>query len=379
MPAKPSEDLAVVPPEIAQAGVEFAAVNPEPFRPMADLFLPGIVGTDKRSMPAIKTPAEFGLAAALVAIRSYEFNKEGDIAVLKGLGKQQGGPSSTARLPGHAQPAGRLGGGGSAGRAPPMMAPGAGSLKPGMAGHGLVDTSSGKDGKIEFVKLEELEAALAKDDVKLAEDLVPLRIGIITASFPYRQQCEGVPRRAQAVVAGGRAPRRETEPALPRPPCKALPGATRRQDYQLGNARPEAGLHADRDPHRPSVWDEDLLPLIFDGLVIPRPLQFEGKTDAQATAGDQKTIADLKKAANAGQVVNPANRRFSKDDLDIFSKPAEGNEDGGGAATPGKPTIGPMPMGGNRAPPTTGGATYPEAPKSRKKPSPSSFWSASST
>src|SRR5262245_47687001 len=197
----------------------------------------------KRRSPTVKTPVEFRWAVARPQIRSHIFSKKGDapsILVLKGGNAAAGGTAAGPMGPGGGEDNVRkffsnssrqrggaggmmppmMGGGGmygAAGGGPmgpgggggPMgpgggggpMGPGGGGMMPGMmrpgGGRGMMppgmglgseEGGTGQPAQQEWRKLDELEKG--RDAGRLAVDILPMRMVVVTGSFPFKDQLE---------------------------------------------------------------------------------------------------------------------------------------------------------------------------------------------
>jgi hypothetical protein len=253
-----------------------------------------------RGTPVVLTPDEAVAGSARVQVRCYVFEDKA------------------------AKPAGR-----GASR-PPGLFPGAPRI-------GVVEESK-KGRKLNMVPLERL----GKDpSVRLAEQVRPLRLVVIAANFPYRQQVEEfrakLRRRSAAEVL------RETSPekrGTPLPSFRFLGVEVQRREVDVaGRPRtPFATLDVSAT-FRPWLLltgkrfekdDPKYAPVIFPGLVMPKLLTFPppGLTEKEKESEDislyprvedrlaklQATIEALRKTA--GGRAPPG--RFAADDFDPF-------------------------------------------------------------
>lgn len=167
--------------------------------PPRSLFYPGRTRDTKRQMPEVLHPEEYQTAVALVQLPSLEFSwdRRGDklvptrVWVMKNEG-QVGGAGAMGMLPGPSLS--NLGGyGARGGQSGPGLAAGDGDGPGGMGGPpgfgvrggmGAMGGAGGQGGKATLVPLAEAEG----NQYIPATKVVPLRMAIVAASFPYAKQ-----------------------------------------------------------------------------------------------------------------------------------------------------------------------------------------------
>jgi hypothetical protein len=397
------------------------AEDPDTFRVAgASWFSPSALDDTKRRAPVVRVPREFRSTVELAQVASYLLKlhdgKPDTILVLEGSLPASGGrpgaghpgqnffgaaggggkPGGLGGSGGGMPPGGMPPGGGSGGMMPPgggsggMMPPGGGSgdgrpgggrpggmgmmMPPGGGMPGGQETGDTK-AKIKPVKVEQLDEYLqkyAKDNARLAEDVLPLRMVVVTASFPYKEQLEEFKEKLHAPsVEALFADKQSTPEFLPfnveRRELKPDGTFTGWQKLDLARTmRPVAlmtGLRFEQE-------DPALEAVSFPGLVMRRPLQYkENQTDRidlqlKLLEETRKEIKD----ALATKVVKPRNP-FQTTEIDPFNPHGldETNAPGmpGGAMPPGMPTMGGaggMKPGGGK--PQLGGGAGTEGPAS---------------
>jgi hypothetical protein len=356
-----------------------------------------------RRQPEVLPLDEARTAVAHVQVRSYIFITDRDGKVTKVMGltgegaNNPAGGQDTSRLMGTLT-RGRRGGAGFGG--PPAMGglgPGAGreggggGLGPGAGreggggGLGSLPGLAGED-KQDFkqrpIDLTQLEKA---QDVKLAEQVRPLRMAVIAASFPYKAQLEEFRKqlRLPSVAAVLNEPSKEVdeEAKQPLPAFRFLGVNVERRT--LGpdgkptspwvkvdvnkDYRPYIILTGKRFEPDPPKYDR----VVFPGLVMPRLLQFgseakeggmmepgaaprgegkdprERKDDAKDRGSHDKypdvegrlvqikaALEELDKVKDPALIAKPPSR-FSADDFDVFTSRADaGTGDRTGEGTP---------------------------------------------
>jgi hypothetical protein len=187
------------------------------------IFLGDKIDDRKRRSPTVKAPVEFRWAIARPQVRSHIFSKKGDapaILVLKGGNASAGGAAPGATPPGGDENARKFYStkqrGGAGGMMPPMMGGGGmyggaggspmpggggpmgpggggmmrpgggrGMMPPGM-GLGSEEGGTGQPAQQEWRKLDELGSA--RDAGRLAVDILPMRMVVVTGSFPFKEQ-----------------------------------------------------------------------------------------------------------------------------------------------------------------------------------------------
>jgi hypothetical protein len=337
----------------------------------------------KRRAPKLLAPDEFRIALELAQVKAHILNDaRTKIMVIKGVEGGAGGAKQLAGMwdrmkrpgahttgpgagappppPGPGRPGpGGAGPGGLAGGATgynPLGGPGQMMRLLGRGGAPAAETEKINYGFESLDKLEDLK------DVKLADDILPVRMAIVVASFPYKKQLE------------------EFQKALRYPSLEALYAdkesvpqfeelLVERQEVGAdGKGKGWAKLDLDRTL-RPLFFvtrarfapdDPELADLINDGLVIPRPLQFRDDAYSQKVETQLKhitdTLAELKKAAQGDRaVLRPA--QLTEEGINPFkTRPADAGDNGpmgptGGPTTGGKTTGG----GAKTTSPTTTG------------------------
>jgi hypothetical protein len=207
-----------------------------------------------------------------------------------------------------------------------------------------------------MVRIDDLEKL---QDAEPAEDITPVRMAIVVGSFPYKEQLEEFRQALRFNSLGELLSSPDSAPQFKGfdvERAEVKPGDTEDKLvwkpldlektftplYLLGGRRPE--------PDAP-----ELDPVIFDGLTMPRPLQFRENQypkveDQLKRVGD--TLAELKKAQQ-GTLAKPKNRFKDAEGLDIFSKSGSstGGEEGGmtapGMTAPGAQMSGPRTIRSN--------------------------------
>jgi hypothetical protein len=360
------------------------AEDPDTFRVAGSWFSPSALDDTKRRAPVVKVPREFRSTVELAQIDTYllSFDRDGKperILVLEGT------PPASGNRPGAGHPGqnffGAAGGprGGSGGSSsmggPPggMMPPGGGGGLPGGSSMGGPPGGDGRGGgsgrpggggmmmppgggtpggqelgdtkaKITKVKIEELDAYLqknAKNNARLAEDVLPLRMVVVTASFPYKEQLEEFKRafHAPSIEALFSGDKQNVPEFLPfnveRRELKPDGTFTGWAKLDLARSMRPVLLMTGR---RYEQEDPALAAVSFDGLVMYRPLQYK---DNQTDRIDLelkllKETRDEIKDALASKVVKPRNPFQDGDSIDPFN-PRPGDQMGpaGGATPPG--------------------------------------------
>lgn len=199
------------------AQIIFDPIDPDAVRPANDLFVSTSVEDKKRRAPEVLAPVDFTAQVVYAPVRSVilaQSQKNKQIAVLidKSFGTAGGIPSLNRRAggkfgqgggfgappPGMGAPPG-MGMPGMGGGAPGMGMPGMGrpggmgSPPPGSDGGGVGGGFSGPGGvdsgtrvyNVEYLDLDKLES---RNDIKLAEIVVPTHLVIVTGAFPFKAQ-----------------------------------------------------------------------------------------------------------------------------------------------------------------------------------------------
>jgi hypothetical protein len=345
------------------------------------------VDDQKRRAPKLLAPDEFRAVVELAQVRSHILNDahtkimvikgvEGAGSGVKDLAKLMKGMSGSAGMrpppggaPGAAPPGGAHPGPGRPGGFMGMMGgmmggPGGRSPFGGpggmMMGRGTPPPSDSEKEKINygFVELDKLED---QKDVKLADDILPVRMAIVVAALPYKKQLEEFQKALRYPTLEALYADKESVPQF-----EEL--LVERQEISAdGKGKGWAKLDLDRSL-RPLFFltraryapdDPELADLIFDGLVIPRPLQF--RTDAYSQKAEtqlkhiQDTLAELKKAAQGERtVVRPA--QLTEEGINPFKpRSTEGGDNAQmGPNGPMGPAGGPKPMGSGAVKPPMG-------------------------
>jgi hypothetical protein len=327
------------------------------------------VDDQKRRAPKLLAPDEFRAVVELAQVKGVMLNDQHTkIMVLKGV--EGGGMKGLAGMfekmktpkmgsmgaapgaaPGAARPGPGRAGPGAMGGGPGGLNPFGGGLQRYMGGRGMPppsETEKKEEPKYGWVELEKLDDM---KDAKPADDVLPVRMAIVVAAFPYKKQLEEFQKALRYPTLEALYADKESVPQF-----EEL--LVERQEITAdGKGKGWAKLDMDRTL-RPLFFltraryapdDPELVDLIFDGLATPRPLQF--RTDAYSQKVEtqlkhiQDTVAELKKAAQGERtVVRPA--QLTEEGINPFkNRPAEGGDNTQmGPMGPMGPTS-PKPMG----------------------------------
>lgn len=361
---------------------------------LPELFSPSTVEETRRRVPELLLPDEGRVEVVMAQLKRYIFNKDFTrVMVLKtkeGKTPQRGDSrnkdakrfrNSFANMPGR-----------PGGFNPGMVAPGsagAGANQrmnarlavPGMSLGVVSDNSNKPEMDAEFVPLEKV----GDENAHLAETVLPLRMAIISASFPYRAQIDEFMRKlhiadpSEVLAEVGYGP--DGEAKLPAFRFLGVRAQRRVVDSEGKPVSPKLGgewqtLDLEKS-YRPFIVlagkrfdpeDEKLTAISFPGLVMPKLLQFrENQYPAVETRlpNLQNTLAAIEDK-EPDQVVVP--KRFDIGQFDIFTGgdktntvPA-GGMGGNRTAQPANPTNLPTPAGTKPKPaagkpPVVGGPT----------------------
>jgi hypothetical protein len=356
-------------------------------------FWPPPAGITKRRPPDLLQPDEGTADVAFVQARAYIYSKlddnpHGFIEVLEGAsggntpgaaatsrtnnappsgllrglsqqGRTGGGGGPIGNVGAGNQPApggGPIGGGGGFGARPgggPIGAGGGGaiisggggpigggggrqttSLRPGQTGAGPAGAAGGRTAlSPRFVKVSEITE---DTPFHYAERVLPMRVGIVCATFPYRKQVEEFQRklRLDSPLDVLNETSEEEDDGQKLPSFRFLGVEAQRrvlaadgkplENWQpldlAGSLKPyiiENGTRFEKDP-------DDLKPLIVDGLWMPLLLQFdENKFNRypeieKRLVNVRKTLDDLKTKAPE-DIIAVRNPLVDKDDFDPFN------------------------------------------------------------
>lgn len=384
------ESLLPVPKDAASKLLAEAELKPgsaDNFRTWTAFFAAPPQDDSKRRGPEVLAPDEFAVAVTQAQIKKYMFlDNPRRVMVIRG--KTDAGAAGEAgrfaRLAGQigGRGAGGAGGYGSGAMTGPMGgggvqgvggrgAAGFGAPSPDGGGGGPFSGGGGPKVSSEWVPVEKLEKL---KDGKLADSIEPLRIGIVAASFPYRKQVEQFKIKLrypsnEAVISDGLM--QFEEPLIERQEIGRdgkIIADWKRLDLD-NTLKPLVLLSGERYEMDDVRYD----PILFDGLVMGRPEQFQPDRYPKIEKdlkNIEKTLAELEKAAKGQEVARP--RPFSSTSgIRLFSprggagaNMAGGDPDGGGAVV-GSPDGGagagrPLPgSGGGRPLPGVGGSGMP--------------------
>ncbi len=345
-------------------------------------------------------PDEFLARVVYAQVRSHVFTEKGKkIKVLRGgsgggaaagePGGGRGGTAGMSRLMGQYR-RGQGGAGGAGGTAGLGAGLGGFGGDPGSPDGGGVGASSPDGGgafsgligseaaKAEFIDVDVLDRV---GDARLADTVLPLRMAVITASFPYKKQLEQFQqalrlRHFGEVFADGVTDRGERVPQFQFLGCNVERrelGPDGKPVVRDRKESPQGWEKLDlKESYKPlfvltggrfEPEDPKLAAVSIPGLVMLRPLQFR-ENQYPEVATKLKTIQDtldnIKQRSTPPPVVNP---RFNPDNFDPFNPnagsafygpgPGEpggiGGIGGPGSGVPGKP--GGYAGGGGVAPP----------------------------
>lgn len=309
-----TDDLLAVPKDAAAKLLAEAELRPgsaDSFRTWTAFFAAPAQDDSKRRGPEVLSPDEFAVAATHAQIRTHLFlENPRRVMVIKGKtadANAGGGGSDLGRF---GALAGRFGNGPPGG--PPGMQPpvgGFGGRRPG-AGFGLPPAGGMGEGPMgggfpggeekrlstEWVPVEKLGS---QRDSKLADAILPLRVAVVAASFPYKKQLEEFKVKLRypsvdAVFADGVV--EFVEPLIERQEIGPDGRGLGWKKLDLDNTlKPLILLSGERY----ELDDPKLDQIVFDGLVMGRPQQFQfdhyPKVEDQLT-NIKKTLADLEKA-----------------------------------------------------------------------------------
>jgi hypothetical protein len=231
-----------------------------------------------------------------------------------------------------------------------MGPPGMGGMgPPGMGAPGFMPPEQTGE-KLPTTRTVDIDK-LNLQNTRLAENINPLRMGIIVGSFPYKKQIEEY----------RNALRFETLPEMYADP-RSVPqfvgmDVERREVFPDGQATPWWKLDLERTygPHflkargQTEPDEPELAEIVFEGLAMPRVAQFRPgrypKVEAELKHIEE-TLAELKKAREGKKIARP--NPFADDKFSIFnarSFQGVGNQGGGftGGMGPGGMGMGPPP------------------------------------
>lgn len=373
-------------------GFTVAAIdNPNRYS-VGDLFAVGISTDSNRRMPVLLQPIDGKAVALAVQLRSYILDKEGkSIGMLKGgKGGGAGGPGGMGPMGGK-NDFGKTSGFFNGKGGPPPMGGGPGGPPPGGNTGGRLgqfgdnfgrpDTDGYAEGKAADFKMIAIDQMEKMTDMRLAETVRPVRLAMIVASFPYKQQLEEfrqklrLPSRA-AVLA---------EQSLELDPTgqQYLPA------FRFLNVKTQRiEVDAEGKPRLGAKWDdvkladeykrylvlsgrrtEDEDPFVeaisFDRMVMPRLKPMREKQYPELER-EVKSLADAMDALKEKKV-QPAPPSFlNGDDLDPFSRGSANTGTGQGTGMgpgrgpgPGGPPPMPGPGPGGPPPGAGPGGKYP--------------------
>lgn len=277
---------------------------------------------DKRRNPFVLTPAEFRSDLVLAGVRSYILSKDRDkILVLKGLtadASQSGQVDAFQK---------GLGGSGGRGRMPDGFegagSPDGGSPDGGERGGipGYPDPTGGtkvnaKPEYLEIAKLQTLGGA------KLAELPYPLRMVVVSGSFPYKKQVEEFQKKLLYLTLGDLL---ADEKALPQflglevQRRVVVPGGkVKWEKLNLLAAYDQlVSNHTGPrfEPDEPGILSYELA---VPGLVMPRPLLRTGQYPKEEELPKLKETLDALKQASAPTQVAKPKRGLGDPTLNIF-------------------------------------------------------------
>jgi hypothetical protein len=387
------KQLASIDPKISGA-VRFDPVDLELYAQNNPFWEPIYPSDTKRRAPRILQPEDVAVRLEHVQAEAYVLNANRDqVMMVKGGGGKTGasglknnvnmlgrmGAGMGFGRPGGSERGGGMGpkmpgsGGGSSGfggsRPPGSFGMGGsergggGSMGMGMGGpvgpgSEMLNLSGESKGKWSWVPVDKADS---KSDYRLAEDILPLRMAIVSGSFPYKQQLEEYRKalRLDSVEEVLNSPDAPQFDGFAVERAEVVPGRTDLQWEPLDLKKafaPYALMLA--EPR----WEEEpaeMVPIEYYGLVMKRPVQFRPGSykDDEETEKNLKhvkeTLAQLREAEQ-GKIAKPKNRFKDSDNLNIF-----GDEEGGTKSN----TIGEAVMGGGtgglgaRKPGTPGGGS----------------------
>jgi hypothetical protein len=166
-----------------------------------------------------------------------------------------------------------------------------------MMGRGIPPVSSDKEVNFGFVELDKLDD---QKNVKLAEDILPLRMAIVVAAFPYKKQLVEFQEALHFPTLAALLADKESSPRF-----EGL--LVERQEIGPdGKEKGWAKLDLERTlkpfffvtHQRFESDDPQLQKVIFDGLATPRPVQFRSGAYQELEARlkhIESTLAELKK------------------------------------------------------------------------------------
>lgn len=322
--------------ELLRSG-EHPKADADYYRPGGHLFLADGSGDTKRRAPTILEPSGYHAAVAQAQVRIHVFDKNmSQIMVLRGA------PSTAAQTAANKQAANSLRHLGKQGTYNPGLykrpdGPQIPSRSPTIpGGEGAEPPRSKEDPfgdkqhtpKSEFVDLDKFEML---KDARLAEDILPLRMGVIVGQFPLRRQIENFKRalrlsRIDQVFTsrGDNVPQFQFLGLQVDRRTVGADGKTTEWAPLdvIGDYRPVVG----RTGRRFEPEDPKLRPVIFDGLVMPRPLQFrDGQYPAveNQLTGIKSTLEELDKQAQDGVKTVKPRSPFDASDFNPFSGAAD--------------------------------------------------------
>lgn len=294
---KPSKDS-----DKKLVALEMKTIDGEKFR-LARLVPEDNSGAQGRKVPKVLPIDDAVAKFSHVQIQSYIFDNQDPPRVYALEGPPAGAPGSSGAAGSPAGPGGppgsvglsRLGRPGAGAGLAQMLGgggPGGSMGVPGMTAVGEGETK--RDRKVIPVRLTDLDK---RTNVTLAEQIRPLRLVVIGASFPYKQQVEEFRTKLGLRSAWEVLSENSTELSPDRQAMSAFRFlGVRVQRRELdGDGNPVGefqtlDLNRDYVPYiiltgrRFEEDDRELAPLIFPGLVMPRLKQFRAEDVARAAA-----------------------------------------------------------------------------------------------
>lgn len=313
---------------IFQKGIDISPVKPEAFASATPNFFDTPLEISKRLNPVVLTPVEYNAQLVRAAVKSMMISPQRDrvqMGVLIPVDKPKNAanltPQQKAYMDWLAMRAQMMAGMGM-GRPGGVPLPGAGN--PGVGGAGDAPST---EYKLEWVDVTKIPAG-----AEPAEEVKPVRMAIVSASFPYHAQLVLY---KQALRAQSFAELAKHED-LPR--FQRLAVQRRTIDTASGKVKEDwRELSLDQD-YRPilatAVGTEpdsmELRRLIFPGgLVMHRPVLARGSYPEPNLGMIAKALRVLNQNAGKGEqtILTPLERKLQGENVDIFEPVARPDED----------------------------------------------------
>jgi len=319
---------------IFKKGLSFEPVKPEAFAAATPNFFDTPLEINKRLNPVVLTPLEYNAVLVRAALKSMMISPQRDrvqIGVLVPVDRPKNAapmdPRQKAYIDWLTQRAQMMA---AMGMRPPAGVPLPGA--PGMGG----------DATATEYKLEWVDVTKIPPGAEPAEEVKPVRMAVVSASFPYRAQLEMYRSSLRMASLNELA---KHEDLLPRFHRFAVQRRT--TDTTTGKVKEDwRELNLDQD-FKPllatSVGTEpdgmEIKRLVFPGLVMPRPVLARGAYPEPSLGLIAKTLRVLQEKSGKGgeqAILTPLERQLAGEGLDIFQALSRPDEDKGPRRVPGR-------------------------------------------